>query len=125
MSHYNDFNFNFESSAADIKIVEDEESINQSIKNILFTKPGEVFFNPLFGSGIHHLLFEKIDIITETLLTDEIKYAIENFEPRVQIINISFSADHDLLSYSINIDYIILKLNTLGSVNISLQMQSI
>ena len=85
MSYFSDFDFTFEEGAADIKIVENEESINQSIKNIILTTKGEVFFDPDFGSRIRQLLFEKMNIITETLLRDEIYYAIENFEPRVDI----------------------------------------
>lgn len=125
MTYYKDFDFNFDEAANDVAVVIDEASINQSIKNIILTNFGEVFFEPMFGSGVRKLLFEKMNIVTETLLKDEIQYAIENFEPRVQINNIIVESDHDLLKYNVDIDYIIIKLNTLGSVNVSLELQSV
>ncbi len=125
MAYFSDFDFGFTPAVADIKTVEDEASINQSIKNILLTNRGEVFFDPLFGSGIRQLLFEKMNIITETLLKDEITYSIENYEPRVEINNITIDPDYDNLTYSVSIDYIIVKLNTLGTVDISLQLQGL
>jgi phage baseplate assembly protein W len=126
MTYYSDFDFSLEKeTTADIKIVEDEESINQSVKNILLTKKGEVPFNPLFGSNIQQLLFEKMDLVTETLLKNEIEIAIENFEPRVEINNITIEPDYDSLTYYVDIDYIIIKLDTLGSVSVSLSLQGI
>jgi len=125
MAYFSDFSFEFSQESADLKIVEDETSINQSIKNILFTIPGEVFFDPLFGSNISKLLFEKMDIVTESLLQNEIYYALENFEPRIEITSITFDAEHDNLTYIVDIEYLILKLNTTGTFSVSLQMQGV
>jgi len=125
MTYYSDFSFEFENTGPDIETLTDEVSINQSIKNILFTIPGEVFFDPLFGSHIQQLLFEKMNPITEILLSNEIQTALDNYEPRITIKDISFEPNYDTLEYSVSIEYVINKLNTLGSVDISLQLQSI
>ena len=126
MSFYSDIDWNLERETTnDIKVVEDAVSINQSIKNILLTNRGEVFFDPLFGSGIRQLLFEKMDIVTEYLLEQEINYAIENYEPRIKINNIDIESNYDTLVYSVSIEYIIIKLDTLGTANVSLNVQGI
>lgn len=126
MPYYSDFDFDLDKiSTGDITTLTDEESINQSIKNILFTNRGEVFFEPLFGSGINKLLFEKINPVTEYLLKKEIRYAVENYEPRIKINNISIEPNYDDQEYYVDIDYVIIKLNTLGNVEISLQLQGI
>lgn len=126
MSFYSDFDFTFEKeTTADVKVVEDEKSINQSIKNILFTRQGEVVFDPDFGSRLNYLLFEKMDVVTEWLLKEEIKFAIDNFEPRISINSITIEPDYSRYAYSVDIDYIILKLDTLGTANISLQLQGV
>jgi phage baseplate assembly protein W len=89
MAVYKDPGFEFESNTqTGINQKLDIASINQSIKNILFTVRGEVPFDPLFGSGVHHLLFEKMSPVTEQLLKDEIQTALENHEPRIVINNI-------------------------------------
>ena len=126
MSFYSDIDWNLERETTnDIKVVEDATSINQSIKNILLTNRGEVFFDPLFGSGIRQLLFEKMDIVTEYLLEQEINYAIENYEPRIKINNIDIESNYDTLVYSVSIEYIIIKLDTIGTANVSLNVQGI
>jgi len=126
MSFYSDIDWNLERETTnDIKVVEDATSINQSIKNILLTNRGEVFFDPLFGSGIRQLLFEKMDVVTEYLLEQEINYAIENYEPRIKINNIDIESNYDTLVYSVSIEYIIIKLDTLGTANVSLNVQGI
>jgi len=126
MAYYSDFDFEFQQNqTGDVITLTDEISINQSIKNILFTNRGEVFFDPLFGSGINKLLFEKMNSITEYLLKKEINYAVENYEPRIKINKITIEPNYDNQEYFIDIDYIVLKLNTLGTVNVSLQLQGV
>jgi len=123
---YSDFDFSLEqNSTDDVITLTDENSINQSIKNILLTNRGEVFFDPLFGSGIRQLLFEKMNSITEILLKNEIIYSLENYEPRIKINNIDITSDIEALTYHVSIDYIILKLNTVGSVDVILRAQAI
>ena len=66
----------------------DKESIEQSIKSILSTTTGERLMNIDFGCNLNDFMFSNIDTTTSTLLRDEIKQAIENNEPRVEIADI-------------------------------------
>ena len=126
MAVYSDFQFNLNKTITnDIEVIENYISINQSIKNILFTNRGEVPFDPLFGSGLMGLLFEKMSPVTEILIKNEIIFAIKNYEPRVQINNIEMIPNYDGLIYEIDIEYVILKLNSTGSVQLSLQIQGL
>ena len=56
------------------------------MKNIVFTLPGEKFFNPEFGSRITASLFENINDVTASIIVDEIISSIERFEPRVELL---------------------------------------
>ena len=67
----------------DLIALKNENAIARSIRNIVFTTPGEKFFNPSFGSRITESLFENIDDITATIIVDEIRESIENYEPQV------------------------------------------
>lgn len=126
MSIYKDIGFDFTNDPQEgASSKKDSEAINQSIRNILFTMRGEVPFDPLFGSGIHNLLFEKISPVTELLLRDEIQLSLENHEPRIVINNIEIRSDFDLNSYEIDIEYKIIYLNTIGSIQIDLSLQGI
>jgi len=85
------------------------QAINNSIHNILFTTKGEKLGDPEFGTNIKRLLFEPMDIITEHLLRSDIVDALERYEPRVILDNISVKADYDSNIYSILIQYRIIK----------------
>lgn len=126
MTIYKDFGFDFvkeSSEGASSKI--DEYAINQSIRNILFTQKKEVPFDPLFGSGIRNLLFEKMNVITEQLLKQEIRFALENHEPRIEINSIDIDSYPDTYQYDVFINYTIVYLEQEVTFNINLQMQGI
>lgn len=69
-------------------VVTDAAAINNSIKNILFTKIGSLPGKPDFGSDIHEILFNQLDHITADLLKNYIKEAIAKWEPRIFITNV-------------------------------------
>ena len=63
--------------------LKDNNAITRSLRNIVFTRPGEKFFNPNFGSRISESLFDNVNGSTALAVRDEIKRSIENYEPRV------------------------------------------
>ena len=62
------------------------EAINSSIENILGTSFGERLFLPEFGSRIGNLLFENINDETAQNIFDELTNAINNWEPRIEVV---------------------------------------
>jgi phage baseplate assembly protein W len=126
MTVYKDPGFEFtKTSQTGIEQKEDVDSINQSIKNILLTLRGEVPFDPLFGSGINHLLFEKMGPVTEELLRDEVVAALENHEPRIEINNIELFPNYDSNLYELDLEYKIVYLDIDTSVQIDIQLQGV
>ena len=69
------------------------------------TLPGEKFFNPTFGSRITESLFENIDDITATVIIDEIRESIDNYEPRVDLLDVQAFPDYDNNSFDVTIVY--------------------
>lgn len=87
---YKDFDSSFKSNPAtgDLRTKTDNDSIKQSVKNILLTAYGERPFEPLFGSDLGNMLFELYDEITKNEMKSTIKIALRNYEPRVEILSI-------------------------------------
>ena len=56
-----------------------------------------------FGSNVMELLFESNDIITEKLIEDEIRSAVENFENRANILDVIVNDDRGGHVYRIKI----------------------
>ena len=79
----------------DLVALKNATAISRSVKNIVFTQPGEKFFNEDFGSRVSRFLFENIDPVTASNIKDEIVQSILNFEPRVQLIKVSVVPDYE------------------------------
>ena len=92
----------------DLIAIKNENAIARSIRNIVFTLPGEKFFNPSFGSRITESLFENIDDITATIIVDEIRESIQNYEPRVDLNNVEAFPNYDNNSFDLVITYTVI-----------------
>ena len=92
----------------DLIALKNENAIARSIRNIVFTLPGEKFFNPSFGSRITESLFENIDDITATIIVDEIRESIQNYEPRVDLNNVEAFPNYDNNSFDLVITYTVI-----------------
>ena len=84
---FKDISMSFETNPLndDLIALKNTTAIARSIRNIVFTRPGEKFFNPDFGSRITESLFENMDEVSALEIRDEIENSIKNFEPRVNV----------------------------------------
>ena len=72
----------------DLPILKNENAIRRSVRNIVQTIPTERFFNSLLGSDVRRSLFEFVDFGTASVIQDQILIAIENFEERVENLQV-------------------------------------
>ena len=89
----------------DLIALKNANAIARSIRNIVFTTPGEKFFDPSFGSRITESLFENIDEITASIIIDDLRESIENYEPRVSLIDVEAFPDYDNNGFDVTIIY--------------------
>jgi len=89
----------------DLIALKNENAIARSVRNIVFTLPGEKFFDEDFGSRISRTLFENVDDISASIITDEIRQSINNYEPRVRLISVNSYPDFDNNVYDVVIVY--------------------
>lgn len=106
-SGFKDISMTFQTNPLnnDLIGIKNETAIARSIRNIVFTQPGEKFFNPFFGSQVKNSLFENFDDLTSTTIKDEIENSIRNYEPRVELINVSAVPDYDNNTFNVTIIY--------------------
>ena len=104
---FKDISMTFQSNPLndDLIAIKNENAIARSLRNIVFTTPGEKFFNESFGSRISESVFENIDSITATIITDEIRESITNYEPRVNLESVNAFPDYDNNSFNVTITY--------------------
>ena len=89
----------------DLIALKNENAIARSVKNIVFTNPGEKFFNPKFGSRITDSLFENADDLTAIEIQTQIEETINRYEPRVDLRSVDATLDIDGNSFDVVIIY--------------------
>ena len=89
----------------DLPILKNESAIRRSVRNIVETIPTEKFFNPNFGSDVYKSLFDFVDFGTANVIQDQIKTAINNFEPRVENVKVEVDPSADENEFEILVVY--------------------
>lgn len=123
MPTYNDLSYDLERDEFnDVDLLEDLDSIRQSIRTIVLTKIGTRtrYQNPLFGSGVADLLFEKINVFTLSRVDEEIALAISNWEPRVSVIAVDVDINPDRNELKVQINFRVINLDITDTITINL-----
>ena len=104
---FKDISMSFETNPLNDDLIglKNTSAIARSLRNIVFTQPGEKFFNPDFGSRISESLFENVDEVSALAIQDEIKSSIINFEPRVNLLNTKVVPNPELNEMNVTIEY--------------------
>ena len=88
----------------DLTFLRNEDAIKRSVRNIVQTIPTERFFNSILGSDVRDLLFDNfIDFGTASAIEDQIKISIENFEPRVDNLEVNVEPRPDQNEFEVNV----------------------
>ena len=104
---YKDLSFDFTANpqTGDVATVKDVVSVKRGIKNILLTAPFERLFQPEFGSGIKNILFEPMTPLTEQRLVDACADAIDAWEKRASVIDITVISEEEYNRYRVAIKF--------------------
>jgi len=89
----------------DIFILKNEDAIKKSVVNLVRTRIGERFFNNLLGTSVDNSLFELNQIEVSTILDEEIKTVLSNFEPRIIVKDVMVESMEDSHELNIKISY--------------------
>ena len=95
-----------------IALVSREREIEEAIRLILGTSPGERPMRPEFGCRIHDYIFASADGTTANDITTEVKRALGQWEPRIDVedVVVSFDALDQTVLY-IDVRYAIRRTN--------------
>jgi phage baseplate assembly protein W len=76
-----------------IALVSREREIEESIRLILGTSPGERPMRPEFGCRIHDYVFAPADAGTASLIAADVRIALERWEPRIELEGVNVYPD--------------------------------
>ena len=102
---YKDISLSFDPHpiTKDLPVLKNANAIRRSVRNLVQTIPGERFFNPLLGSSVYERLFDLVDFGTSSLIEQEIITTIENFEPRVNNVQVQVDPRPDQNNFDVTI----------------------
>ncbi len=111
---FKDINLSFKRHPVtnDVVAIRNEDAIKRSVKNIIFTILGEKPFEPDFGSVINQSLFDLNTNLNEIRVSDEIKTSLDNYEPRINNVDVSVSVLPDTNEMNCTVQYDIVGLST-------------
>lgn len=100
---WKDFDANFTAdTSGDIRIIEDAESVEQSLTNCIGIMKKQNFFDADFGIDIEYANGKRLDGYMTAAIENEIRTAIENYEPRVKVNKIIVSVKEPKLKVDVN-----------------------
>ncbi|MEL6413119.1 MAG: GPW/gp25 family protein [Bacteroidota bacterium] len=103
----------FDPHSRAVEMVHDNHDIQESLRILLSTTPGERVMEPRYGCDLSPLAFQKLDLNLETFMISNIKKAILYYEPRIHVQKIQLDQE-DMIegTITINISYTIKATNT-------------
>lgn len=105
----------------DISRKYDENSIKQSIKNLILTKNFERPFRSDVGSQVMSLLFEPMTPLIRATIKKTISDTINSYEPRVRLLDVSVLLSPDNNGVYVTIVFSIVNTSTPVSVDLFLE----
>ena len=102
---FKDITLSFEAHPVtkDLLILKNENAIRRSVRNIVETIPTERFFNSLLGSEVRSSLFGFVDFGTASVIQSQIEIAIDNFEPRVNNVQVQVNPTPEQNSFEVTV----------------------
>jgi phage baseplate assembly protein W len=107
----------------DLSLLTNEQALLESVKNILATEPGERVWYPNFGCPLLQYLFEPIDAVTIISLKTTITDAIQNYETRIENLEVNITEEPD--ESAINIDIIFNMKTSTNTQTLSISLNKI
>ena len=87
----------------DLPVLVNERAIVRSVRNLVETIPTERFFNSLIGTDIRDSLFGNFSQATVTIIEDQIRQTVNNFEPRVENLGVEVDGRPDFNELEIKV----------------------
>ena len=103
---YRDLDVTFAAKPSkEISVKKDAAAVKQAVKNLILTNFYEKPFQPFFGGNVTGLLFELADDATSTEVEEQIVSAIQQYEPRAQILDVDVNSQPDRNSLAVTITF--------------------
>ena len=125
--YYSDFTRNLDLNpiSSILGRITNEDAVKSSVKNLILTRQTERVYQPSVGCRLYQFLFDPIDMGTATLIRDEIRGSIENYEPRANLLDVRVIPNYDDSAYQVYIIFSIKNIVPGNVVNLTIVLERI
>ena len=116
-----DLNFTRHPATNDVATRIGDQAIIRSLRNLVNMANYDKPFHPEVGGVIRQLLFENVNAMTAQNIKTAVKDVINNFEPRVSLIDVVVQAQEDMNRYDVSISFYIVNQATPTTINVFLE----
>jgi len=106
--------------SGDLGMVVNENAVRASLKNLILTNRYERLLDPYIGTNLQALLFETPDSGVTKLIQEYIKTTIQNYEPRVNLIDVQCVAYPQQNGFMATIKYSIAQFSKVQTLSLPL-----
>lgn len=107
----------------DITMLYDETAVIRSMKHIILSNYGDFKFHPERDVGIRDLLFENLNVITESMLQKRIEIILSQNVSRVKVNSVDVKANE--VNDGFNVEITFTTLNLIEPITTTLFLQRI
>lgn len=120
---YADFRKDFEQNPIndDLSRITNERAVEDSIRNLIMTDPGERLMQPNIGCGVRKMLFDLITPDALLRIRDMVTLTIESYEPRVILQSVNVTASLDSNYVVITIHYTMINTEEAKTLTVTLE----
>jgi phage baseplate assembly protein W len=91
-----------------VALVRREREIEEAIRLVLATAPGERPMRPEFGCAIHDLVFAPVNEATAGAIRQEVRLSLDRWEPRIEVADVVVTIDDgDATVLLIDVQYVV------------------
>ncbi|GAA0228390.1 GPW/gp25 family protein [Cryptosporangium japonicum] len=91
-----------------VALVRREREIEEAIRLVLATAPGERPMRPEFGCAIHDLVFAPVNEATAGAIRQEVRLSLDRWEPRIDVADVVVTIDDgDATVLLIDVQYVV------------------
>ncbi len=102
-----------------------EQSVRETIRVLLSTRPGEQLMRPDFGAGLQNYLNQPNDLTTRRRIHDAIRETLERYETRMVLNLVDVQPEEDRPSHlRILLGYRLRRNGQAGQMSLTLELES-
>lgn len=119
---YRDLSLSFTPNpiTGNVEELTNDRAVKQALKNLILTNFYETHYNAFFGGNLSAQLFENFTSFTEHIIRKQIIIAVQNHEPRVELILVNVSANDDQHIIDVKIKFRVINSTEASELNLIL-----